>query len=1228
MSQQNPTNVSAAITSESSAKAFLTVLPSPTNILQEDPPEMRNNLQNSISLTCLTSNLEGFKRNLYSLRKYVDAHQPDLIFLSEPQIFHSDLLSCMSLFKDDFHGELNSEDKFETEIAMTRTRSTGGTMVMWKTTLDSYITVHQVNTTSFLPVVYSPPGSPVSIHIALYLPTSGREDDFLDQLAQLKGCIAELSEKYEDCLLFIRGDGNVNKNNKERANLLKTFLSSSNLLQIPTNHNTYHHFLGGGSFDSDIDIILQSMESPYTESISAILCKKDFPDIDSHHDIIISAIKLPYSEPSANQSDLLEAPKVITNRQKIVWSDEGISKYEDEVATKLSEIRMRWLNPLSKTSLSILLAKTYELFNEAAKATNRSVDLNSNKKPPNKKTPKEVKSSEILLKNAQEAVLAASLKADTIQNEATNDALKEAKIAHRSVIRRIRSKEDKKQNEQLFSILKTNPSSAFNTIRKIKKTSNVQVPHITVGGKKYAGDRVIDGLYESILKLKSLEPEDLTSNTLHTSLQEDYLNIKYLCSHKVDLPPISLEKSDTILKNIKPAVNDLFSITANHFIHAGIAGHIHFNLLLNAFIIDVNNASVEELNSVYALLLYKGHSKDRTLASSYRTISTCPLVAKGLDMYVRELFIANWNSEQASTQYQGEGSSHELASLLITEAVQFSKFNARKPIFTLFLDAESAFDNVIIQYLVRQLYISGMEGNSLLYLDKRLSSRLSFLEYNRETAGPIHDECGLEQGGVSSSDLYKIYNNQQLLMPQDSKLGVDLGHNLVISAVGQADDTALMSNDLQKLKHILDLVVHYCDKFHVSLSTSKTKLMMIPPPRHHSFIPYNPISISGAPISFVDQAEHVGVVRSTLGNMPNLLLRIAAFKRALGSVISCGLARGSRSNPAASLRILSTFGTPVLMSGLGSLVLSSKEAAAIDQQFKKTLQNIMKLSSRSPAALVYFTAGSLPGAAIIHLRQLSLFGMICRLPSDPLNHHARHVLLTASYNQNSWFVQVRNLLQQYQLPHPLLLLEQKLPKEQFKKQIKAKVLDYWEIKLRQEAAFLPSLSYFNTAYYSLSKPHKLWTTAGQKPYEVSKARIQLLFLCSQYPSGSRTRHWSPENPLGLCSFPPCRIEETVETPEHILLDCAAYKLTRKKLISMCLRLKNSTSHSIAISFLTAHTASDALQLLLDCSSIPEVILAAQLSGEIIYNDLFYIGRSWCFSIHRERMKMLGRWNLW
>ena len=175
------------------------------------------------------------------------------------------------------------------------------------------------------------------------------------------------------------------------------------------------------------------------------------------------------------------------------------------------------------------------------------------------------------------------------------------------------------------------------------------------------------------------------------------------------------------------------------------------------------------------------------------------------------------------------------------------------------------------------------------------------------------------------------------------------------------------------------------------------------------------------------------------------------------------------------------------------MVLSSKEIAIIDQQLKISLQNILKLPVTSPVSFVHFVSGTLPARAVLHLNQLTLFGMICRLPGDPLNLFARQILLTSSCT-TSWFVQVRNLCLQYQLPHPLDLLDNPATKEAFKKLLKAKVIDTWEQKLRGEASLLPSLTYFKPQFMSLTSPHKLLLTAGPKSYEVCKARIQLLFL--------------------------------------------------------------------------------------------------------------------------------------
>ena len=297
----------------------------------------------------------------------------------------------------------------------------------------------------------------------------------------------------------------------------------------------------------------------------------------------------------------------------------------------------------------------------------------------------------------------------------------------------------------------------------------------------------------------------------------------------------------------------------------------------------------------------------------------------------------------------------------------------------------------------------------------------------------------------------------------------------------------------------------------------------------------------------------------------------------------------------------------------------------IDQHYISTLRNLLKTYRGTPRSFVLFMSGSLPASAVLHLRQLSLFAMVCRLKGDPLHQHAVKVLLTLPSTAKSWFLQVRNLHLQYHLPHPLELLQSPPHKESFKKLVKSRVLDHWEKKLRSESALLPSLVYFHPEFLSLTTPHKLWSTASSNMHEVTKAKVQLLFLSSQYPCGKRVRHWSPDNPEGFCSFTPCRQAGIVESPEHLLLQCPAYTNTRKRLIHLALQTKQTDTHRLFVKSLLSNTR-DLMQLLLDPSCIPEVISHAQYHGDNIFSDLFYLGRSWCFSIHRERMKMLGKWN--
>ena len=127
-----------------------------------------------------------------------------------------------------------------------------------------------------------------------------------------------------------------------------------------------------------------------------------------------------------------------------------------------------------------------------------------------------------------------------------------------------------------------------------------------------------------------------------------------------------------------------------------------------------------------------------------------------------------------------------------------------------------------------------------------------------------------------------------------------------MASIGQADDVALLSSDPHRLFCLLHLAMEYASEHHVEMVPSKTKLLCFTPRGKDDLAYYqkltSPISMGGKSIPFSDDAEHVGIIRSThSGNMPNVLSRQSAHSRALFSVLPCGLARNHTGNPAAAL---------------------------------------------------------------------------------------------------------------------------------------------------------------------------------------------------------------------------------------------------------------------------------------------------------------------------------------
>ena len=138
------------------------------------------------------------------------------------------------------------------------------------------------------------------------------------------------------------------------------------------------------------------------------------------------------------------------------------------------------------------------------------------------------------------------------------------------------------------------------------------------------------------------------------------------------------------------------------------------------------------------------------------------------------------------------------------------------------------------------------------------------------------------------------------------------------------------------------------------------------------------------------------------------------------SLLAAGTAKSHRCNPAATIRAERLFGIPVLLSGLAALVLSRSDVSLLSGPFKKHVERILKLHDLTPESVIWFLAGCLPLEGHLHLRQMSLFGMLSRLRDggNPLAAHARYIFSLPKIPPKSWFKQVCDTFEKYALPHP------------------------------------------------------------------------------------------------------------------------------------------------------------------------------------------------------------------
>ena len=124
-------------------------------------------------------NIEGLKNNYFTLFQFVKKFLPKLVFISEPQVYKCDITPLIKPFLVNYSTHINSEDVHDLELPLTHPKAKGGTMVLWDNSLSPHLKVLDTSSPSFVSVLLSPPDLLPSVHTGVYLPTAGKDGEWL-----------------------------------------------------------------------------------------------------------------------------------------------------------------------------------------------------------------------------------------------------------------------------------------------------------------------------------------------------------------------------------------------------------------------------------------------------------------------------------------------------------------------------------------------------------------------------------------------------------------------------------------------------------------------------------------------------------------------------------------------------------------------------------------------------------------------------------------------------------------------------------------------------------------------------------------------------------------------------------------------------------------------------------------------------------------------------------------
>jgi hypothetical protein len=356
------------------------------------------------------------------------------------------------------------------------------------------------------------------------------------------------------------------------------------------------------------------------------------------------------------------------------------------------------------------------------------------------------------------------------------------------------------------------------------------------------------------------------------------------------------------------------------------------------------------------------------MPTNYRKITITSIIGKTFER------IYLWRVRPPITHSQSPlqfgfsiGKSPMIAAMLMTEAITEADSRKEK-LYIAFLDTKKAFDVIWHNSLLRRLHLLGIGGNLWLIAQSIYQGMKGQVKWQGHLSNTFDVKHGLLQGGVTSPDFHKPYEDPLLHLLESTGTGLHIG-SVYMGTITVCDDKTVLSKVKEGLQVGLDTCTNHANNERYQNGIEKSQVMVRGGDLSDSSSAWH---LNGEQLVVTPEYTHLGLKRTNSKDTKLAENTMKKMRTTAYSLMGAGLHGTNGVNPTVSYKIWNIFVLPRALYGLESLHITKKDKELVRNQEKKILKQLQSLPDNTSNGLTYLLLGATPVDMHIDQRRLSL----------------------------------------------------------------------------------------------------------------------------------------------------------------------------------------------------------------------------------------------------------------